>query len=144
MLLLHEKDVSVFSGVKKGCRAIGTNEGHNVVKKFWQDDHYLYINSLIGSSLDAVRRIRWLAELLFLSLNKWGLNFLQNECSQSSLIYLSPEKLKKNVYFSILKIFESWNWPKYQCYQSAKCQIVLFGIIVNLIIPKQLWKRRHS
>ena len=35
------------------------------------------------------------AELLFLSLNNWGLNFLQNECSQSSQIYLSPEKLRK-------------------------------------------------
>ena len=31
----------------------------------------------------------------FLSLNDWGLNFLQNECSQSSQIYLSPEKLRK-------------------------------------------------
>ena len=37
----------------------------------------------------------WLTELLFLSLNNWGLNFLQNECSQSSQIYLSPEKLRK-------------------------------------------------
>ena len=45
MLLLHEKDVSVFSGVKKGCRAIGTNEGHNVVKYVLKDDHYFCINS---------------------------------------------------------------------------------------------------
>ena len=35
------------------------------------------------------------AKLLFLSLNNEGLNFLQNEWSQSSHIYLSPEKLRK-------------------------------------------------
>jgi hypothetical protein len=34
-------------------------------------------------------------ELFFLSLNNWGLNFLQNKCSQSSQIYLSAEKLRK-------------------------------------------------
>ena len=37
---------------------------------------------------------QWVAEL-FLSLNNWGLSFLQNKCSQFSQIYLSPEKLKK-------------------------------------------------
>ena len=31
----------------------------------------------------------------FLSLNNWDLNFLQNEYSQSSQIYLSPKKLRK-------------------------------------------------
>jgi hypothetical protein len=41
----------------------------------------------------------WVAELLFLSLNNWGLTFLQNECSQSSQIYLSPEKLRKKFTF---------------------------------------------
>ena len=47
----------------------------------------------------------WIAELFFLSLNNRGLNFPQNECSQSSQIYLSP-KTEKNVYFLILQIFE--------------------------------------
>ena len=46
----------------------------------------------------------WLvAELLFLSLNNWGLKFLQNECSQSSQIYLSPKKLKKMFTFQSCK-----------------------------------------
>ena len=44
----------------------------------------------------------WVAEL-FLSLNNWGLNFLQNECSQSSQIYLSPEKLRKLFTFQSCK-----------------------------------------
>ena len=35
------------------------------------------------------------AELLCLSLNNWGPNFLQNEFSCSSQIYLSPEKLRQ-------------------------------------------------
>ena len=35
----------------------------------------------------------WVAKLLFLSLNNWGLNFLQYEYSQSSQMYLSLEKL---------------------------------------------------
>ena len=46
----------------------------------------------------------WVVELLFLSLNIWGLNFLQNESSQSSQIYLSPEKLRK------MFTFQSWNF----------------------------------
>ena len=37
----------------------------------------------------------WVAEFLFLSFNNWGLEFLQVESSQSSQIYLSPEKLRK-------------------------------------------------
>ena len=45
----------------------------------------------------------WVVELLFVSLNNWGLNFLQNEFSQSSQIYLSQEKLRKMFTFSILK-----------------------------------------
>ena len=48
MLLLHEKDVSVFSGVKKGCRAIGTNEGHNVVKHFLKDTEGSHLMRLLG------------------------------------------------------------------------------------------------
>ena len=45
----------------------------------------------------------WVAELLFLPLNNWGLNSLQNECSQSSQIYLSPEKLRKMFTFQSCK-----------------------------------------
>ena len=45
----------------------------------------------------------WVVELFFVSLNNWGLNFLQNEFSQSSQIYLSQEKLRKMFTFSILK-----------------------------------------
>ena len=37
----------------------------------------------------------------FLFLNSWGLNFLQNECSKSSQIYLSPEKLRKIFLFNL-------------------------------------------
>ena len=46
----------------------------------------------------------WVAELLFLSLNNWGLNFLQNECSQSSQIYLLPENWEKKF------TSQSWNF----------------------------------
>ena len=45
----------------------------------------------------------WVAELLFLSLNNGGLNVLQNGCSQSSQIYLSPEKLRKMFTFQSCK-----------------------------------------
>ena len=38
-----------------------------------------------------------------LSLNNRGLNFLQIECSQSSQIYLSPEKLRKVFTFQSCK-----------------------------------------
>ena len=50
----------------------------------------------------------WVAELIFLSLDNWGPNFLQNECSQSSQIYLSPEKLtlKKAEQFCKTSIIE--------------------------------------
>ena len=44
-----------------------------------------------------------IAELLFLSLNNWGLNFLQIESSQFSQIYLSPEKLRKMFTFQSCK-----------------------------------------
>ena len=46
----------------------------------------------------------WIVEPLFLSLNNWGLNFLQNKCSQSSQIYLSPEKLRKVITFQAYKL----------------------------------------
>jgi hypothetical protein len=45
----------------------------------------------------------WIVDLLFLSLNNWGLNFLQNERFQSSQIYLSPEKLRKMFTFQSCK-----------------------------------------
>ena len=48
----------------------------------------------------------WVAELFFLSLNNWGMNFFQNECSQSSQILPLTKKTEKNVYFSILQILE--------------------------------------
>ena len=48
----------------------------------------------------------WVAEPIFLSLNNWGLNFLQNECSKSFQIYLSPEKLRKM--FSIRSSTFEW------------------------------------
>ena len=59
----------------------------------------------------------WIAELLFLSLNIWGLNFLQNECSQSSQIYPSSEKLRKMFTFQSckflnLKIDQNINFAK--------------------------------
>ena len=47
----------------------------------------------------------WVAKLLFPSLNDWGLNFLQNECSQSSQIYLPPEKLRKRLLFNLVNFW---------------------------------------
>ena len=69
----------------------------------------------------------WVAELLFQSLNNWGLNFLQNECSQYSQIYLSPEKTEKNVYLSILqilndKIDQNMNFAKLTSAKWYKCK----------------------
>jgi hypothetical protein len=61
---------------------------------------------------------KWcVAELLFLSLINWGLNFLPNECSQSSQIYLAPERLRKKFVFqsckfSINKIDQNINFAK--------------------------------
>ena len=43
----------------------------------------------------------------FLFLINWGPNFLWNESSQSSQIYLWPEKLRQMLTFH----FEWWNWP---------------------------------
>ena len=76
----------------------------------------------------------WVAELLFLSLYNWGLNFLQNECSKSSQIYLSPEKQRKMFTFQYLQIFEWQNWPKPK---------VFFGITVNFSIQNSFGKRRQ-
>ena len=44
-------------------------------------------------------------------------------------------KTVKNVYFSILQIFERWKQPKHQFCQIAKCQIIfLVYVIANFII----------
>ena len=59
--------------------------------------------SIIGKSVFFPKAEWWVVELLFLSLNNWGLNFLQNECSQSSQIYFSPEKLRKMFTFQSCK-----------------------------------------
>ena len=63
---------------------------------FWLLSHviYLKLTKVLYECLLSQAE-SWAAELLFLSLNNWGLNFLQNKCSQSSQIYLSPEKLRK-------------------------------------------------
>ena len=45
---------------------------------------------------------------VFLSLNNWGLNFLQNKCSQFSQIYLSQEKLREKI-----KIDQNINFAKF-------------------------------
>ena len=60
----------------------------------------------------------WIAELLFLSLNNWGLNFLQNECSQSSQIYLSPEKVRKMFIFQKVQASGVERQKKKFCYPS--------------------------
>ena len=61
----------------------------------------------------------WVAELFFWSFNNWGWNFLQNECSQFSQIYLSPEKLTKMFTFNLanfwmLKLAKTSTLPNYQ------------------------------
>ena len=71
---------------------------------FWLFSHviYLKLTKVLYECLLSQAEW-WVAELLFLSLNNWGLNFLQNECSQSSQIYLSPEKLRKVFTFQSCK-----------------------------------------
>ena len=71
---------------------------------FWLLSHviYLKLTKILYECLLSQAEW-WVAELLFLSLNNWGLNFLQNKCSQSSQIYLSPEKLRKVFTFQSCK-----------------------------------------
>ena len=54
------------------------------------------------------------AEPLFLFLNIWDPNFLQNESCQSSQIYLPPEKLRQIFTFQFLndKIDQNNNFAK--------------------------------
>ena len=67
----------------------------------------------------------WVAELLLLSLNNWGLTFLQNKCSQSSEIYLSPEKLRKVFTFQSCKFLDHQFCPNCQVLNS------FFGIMYS-------------
>ena len=66
----------------------------------------------------------WVAELLFLSLNNWGLNFLQNESSQFSQIYLSPEKLSK------VFTFQSCKWLFAKLSKFTKMTTIFTQIVV--------------
>ena len=52
--------------------------------------------------------IWWVAELLCLSLNDWGPNFLQNQCSQSFQIYHSWGKTEIFFFFQSCK--QNWLW----------------------------------
>ena len=72
-------------------------------KSFWVESRDLSQtdNSYYGVFFSKVEW--WVVELLFLSLNNQGLNFLQNESSQFSQIYLSPEKLNKVFTFQSCK-----------------------------------------
>ena len=66
----------------------------------------------------------WVVELLFLSLNNWGLNFLQNESSQFSQIYLSPEKLSK------VFTFQSCKWLFAKLSKFTKMTTIFTQIVV--------------
>ena len=61
---------------------------------------------------------------LFLSINNWGLNFLQNKCSQSSQIYLN-RKTEKNVYFLMQSFLIEFELTKIAILPN--CQIVFFS-----------------
>ena len=83
----------------------------------------------------------------FLSLNNWDLKFLQNECSQSSQIYLSLEKLRKLSRKCLLfNLANFWMIKLTKTSILPNCQVPnsFFGITVNFIIQKELWERRHS
>ena len=66
----------------------------------------------------------WVVELLFLSLNNWGLNFLQNESSQFPQIYLSPEKLSK------VFTFQSCKWLFAKLSKFTKMTTIFTQIVV--------------
>ena len=66
------------------CSQTGLRASFSVLRrKSWELSHVIYLkltnsyNSVFFSKVEW-----WIAELLFLSLNNWGLNFLQNESSQ--------------------------------------------------------------
>ena len=68
---------------------------------FWLLIHVIYLKQtkVLQERILSKRKHRRVAEL-FLTHNKWGLNFLQNECSQN---HLSPEKLRKMFTFQFCK-----------------------------------------
>ena len=65
------------------------------------------------------------AELIFLSLNNWGLNFLQNVCF-NPLRFSSHQKnwLTKLSNFTNLLLLNDWSKPFF--FQIAKCQMFFF------------------
>ena len=67
---------------------------------------------------------------------KWILSIL----SDLSL----AKKLKKNINFSMLQIFEWQDWLKHQFCQIAKWQIGFFGIIKSSATHHSAGERRHS
>ena len=69
----------------------------------------------------------------FLSLNNGGINFLQNECSQSFQIYLSPEKLRK--------LRKRIKLNKHQLCKIAKCHICFFLYNCNWFHSIKLGKK---
>ena len=74
----------------------------------------------------------------FLSLSNWSLNFQQNECSQSSQIYLSPKKLRnlsrKCLLFNLANF---WMVKLTITSILPNCQVPN-----SFIIQKQLWKKK--
>ena len=68
---------------------------------FWLLSHVIYL--LYGCLLSQAEW--WVAELLFLSLNNWGMNLLKNTCSQSSQIYILQKKLRKVFTFQSCKFY---------------------------------------
>ena len=94
----------------------------------------------------------WIVELIFLSLNNSGLIFLQNECPQSSQIYLSPEKLRKLFTFQSCKFL---NCKIDQSNNFAKLPITMaflynFGVIYTQSFltqdskPECLWHEKDK
>ena len=75
----------------------------------------------------------WVVELLFLSLNNWGLNFLQNESSQFSQIYLSPEKLSK------VCTFQSFKWLFAKLSKFTKMTTIFTKLLFWVKIGVILW-----
>ena len=75
---------------------------------FWLLSHviYLKLTKVLYDCLPSQAEW-WVAELLYLSLNNWGLNFVQNESSQSSQIYLLIPKPLQSQNFRTTCIFVS-------------------------------------
>ena len=84
------------------------------------------------------------SELLFLSLNNWGLNFLQNESSQSSQIHLSTEKLRKMFTFQSCKLLNDKTDQNTNCQVSNTFYWYNYKFFHSKIEVLQNCKRRHS